>query len=110
MPPAKWQYPQWWENSAAPSLRCAFSNVATTFAASDALLFGLSARVGGANQTTLVDNLVNQTPVAGFLGCHEMIAIKGLFNRFQILAGVLDINLVEATLQLDDVLGMAFDI
>lgn len=39
----------------------AFSNVATTFAASDALLFGLSARVGGANQTTLVDNLVITT-------------------------------------------------
>ena len=34
-----------------------FANVAATFGADDANLFGLSARVGGANQTLLVDNL-----------------------------------------------------
>jgi hypothetical protein len=34
-----------------------FANVAATFGADDANLFGLSARVGGANQTVLVDNL-----------------------------------------------------
>ena len=34
-----------------------FVNVATTFAADDAHLFGLSARVGGANETVLIDNL-----------------------------------------------------
>lgn len=38
-----------------------FVNVPTTFAGSEAFLFGLSARVGGANQTTLVDNLVITT-------------------------------------------------
>lgn len=38
-----------------------FSNLPTTFAASDALLFGLSGRVGGANQTTLIDDLVITT-------------------------------------------------
>ena len=35
----------------------AFANVATTFGANDAHLFGLSARVGGANQTVFIDNL-----------------------------------------------------
>ncbi len=35
----------------------AFANVATTFSADDAHLFGLSARVGGANETVLIDNL-----------------------------------------------------
>lgn len=35
----------------------AFSNVPTTFSADDAHLFGLSARVGGANETVLIDNL-----------------------------------------------------
>lgn len=35
----------------------AFSNLPTTFTADDAHLFGLSARVGGANETLLVDNL-----------------------------------------------------
>ena len=35
----------------------AFANVATTFGADDAHLFGLSGRVGGANQTVLIDNL-----------------------------------------------------
>ena len=34
-----------------------FSNVPTTFAASDDFLFGLSGRVGGANETKLIDNL-----------------------------------------------------
>ena len=35
----------------------AFSDVATSFTADDAHLFGLSARVGGANETILIDNL-----------------------------------------------------
>ncbi|MFT7172208.1 MAG: hypothetical protein ACI9NQ_000417 [Paracoccaceae bacterium] len=35
----------------------AFVNVATTFSANDAHLFGFSARVGGANQTVTIDNL-----------------------------------------------------
>jgi len=35
----------------------AFSNLPTTFGADDANLFGLSARVGGANQSVLIDNL-----------------------------------------------------
>jgi hypothetical protein len=39
----------------------AFANVATTFGADDASLFGISARVGGANQTLLVDNLTITT-------------------------------------------------
>jgi hypothetical protein len=38
-----------------------FSNVATTFAADDSHLFGFSGRVGGANQTVLIDNLVITT-------------------------------------------------
>ena len=35
-----------------------FTNVATTFTGDDNYLFGLSARVGGANQTVLIDNLI----------------------------------------------------
>ncbi|MFT5105454.1 MAG: hypothetical protein ACI8XO_002910 [Verrucomicrobiales bacterium] len=41
----------------------AFSNVVTTFAANDAHLFGFSGRVGGANETKLIDNLVIQPDV-----------------------------------------------
>ena len=40
-----------------------FSNVATSFSGDDAYLFGFSARVGGANQTTLIDNLNIQTAI-----------------------------------------------
>lgn len=39
----------------------AFTNVPTTFAASDAFLFGFTGRVGGANETKTIDNLVITT-------------------------------------------------
>jgi len=42
-----------------------FANVPTSFTESESLFFGLSARVGGANQTTLVDNLRIQTVPEG---------------------------------------------
>ena len=42
-----------------------FANVPTTFAASDALRFGLSGRVGGANETKLIDNLRIVVPGGG---------------------------------------------
>ena len=38
-----------------------FTNVATTFNANDTLNFGFSARVGGANETLLIDDLRIQT-------------------------------------------------
>ena len=39
----------------------AFVNQATTFTGNDAYLFGFSGRVGGANETVLIDNLVVTT-------------------------------------------------
>ena len=40
----------------------------------------------------------------------EIVAVEGLFDRGVVLAGVADIDLVQAPLHLDDVLGMALDI
>jgi len=42
-----------------------FKNVVTSFVGDEEFLFGISARVGGANQTLLIDNLVIETGIAG---------------------------------------------
>ena len=55
-------------------------------------------------------DLVDQAELARFLGGHEMIAVERALDRLEILAGVGDVDLVQATLQLDDVLSMALDV
>src|SRR5690242_12049706 len=56
------------------------------------------------------DDLVDQTEVLGLVGGHEMVAVERLLDLVIALAGVLDIDLVQAALQLDDVLRMTFDV
>ena len=51
-----------------------FENVATTFVGDEAYNFGISARVGGANQTLLIDNLVIQ--VGGATDNFRIVSIE----------------------------------
>ena len=59
-----------------------FSNIATTFDGDDAYTFVLSARVGGANETLLIDNLTIDT------GAGEDTDGDGLSNVYEILNGL----------------------
>ena len=45
-----------------------------------------------------------------FLGAHEVIAVQSAFHRLVVLAGMLDVDLVQPALGLDDVLGVALDV
>src|SRR4051812_19544586 len=56
------------------------------------------------------DDLVDQAKILGFVRGHEMVAVERLLDLVIALAGVLDIDLVQAALQLDDVLRMTFDV
>src|SRR5690554_4633804 len=56
------------------------------------------------------DDPVDETELLRLFGGHEMIAVERLLDRFVILARMLDVHLVEAALQLDDVLRVAFDV
>ena len=58
----------------------------------------------------LGDDLIDDAEGSGILGRQEIVAVEGLFDRGVVLAGVADIDLVQAPLHLDDVLGMALDI
>src|SRR5262249_49902225 len=57
----------------------------------------------------LGDDLIDDAEGSGILGRQEIVAVEGLFDRGVVLAGVADIDLVQAPLHLDDVLGMALE-
>ena len=57
-----------------------------------------------------VVDVVDDAPGLGFLGRHEVVAIQGLFDFLIRPAGVVDVDLVQAALGGDDVLGVALDV
>ncbi len=48
--------------------------------------------------------------VLGLVRGHEIVAVERAFDRFVVLTGVLDVDLVQPALHLDDVLGVALDV
>jgi hypothetical protein len=81
-------------------------HVATNFALRSFLLFALSAaalastssRIGGLNEA-LLDHLVDDTEIPRHLRGQEIVALQRVLDLLQRLAGVTDVNLVEALLQ-----------
>src|SRR5262245_8265938 len=58
----------------------------------------------------LGDDLIDDAEGSGILSRQEIVAVESLFDGSVVLAGVADIDLVQAPLHLDDVFGVAFDI
>jgi len=72
----------------------------------------LSLRLGPVSilDWTLVDDLVDQAEFTGLLGRHEIVPIHGRLDLFKRLAGMIDINLVQARPGREDLLGVDLDI
>src|SRR6516164_1101782 len=49
----------------------------------------------------LGDDLIDDAEGSGILGRQEIVAVEGLFDRGVVLAGVADVDLVQAPLHLD---------
>ena len=58
----------------------------------------------------LFPDVVDDAPGLGFLCGHEAVAVEHALDRLQRLSGVLGVELVQALLGLDDVLGVALDV
>src|SRR6266404_5760336 len=69
---------------------------------------------GGMRLSTLAfalfPDVVDDAPGLGFLGGHEAVAVEHAFDGLERLAGVLGVELVQALLGLDDVLGVPLDV
>src|SRR5262245_40139378 len=57
----------------------------------------------------LGDDLVHEAKSPSVLGRHEIIAVERPVDRLVVLAGVADVDLIQAPLHLDDVLGVPLD-
>src|SRR5262245_41618613 len=58
----------------------------------------------------LGDDLIHEAETPGILGRHEIVAVERPVDRLVVLAGVADVDFVQAPLHLDDVLGVPFDV
>src|SRR5258708_4634061 len=61
-------------------------------------------RRGRAIVRPLLDDLVDQAEILGLLGGHEAVALQRVLNRLVVLAGVLNVDLVQAALDVLDLL------
>src|SRR5262249_40674021 len=59
---------------------------------------------------TLGDDLVHEPERPGILRRHEVITVERLVDGLVVLTGMADIDLIQAPLHLDDVLGVTLDV
>src|SRR5581483_3575631 len=62
------------------------------------------------DRMALGDHLVDETKGPRVLSRHEIVTVEGPLDGFVVLPGAADIDLIQPSLHLDDVLGVALDV